>query len=101
MTEREALRCAIDHIKHMAAWIARLNSGYSFESLGEDMPGIEAALNLIQKPEPTHVRWLGEPVESMSHAKLVETVCYLIKKQADDQGALIRQHQTLAGYPKP
>lgn len=40
----EALRCAIDHLEHMAAWLGRLNSGYSFEGLGEDMPGIMAAL---------------------------------------------------------
>lgn len=40
---RDALNLAIDHIKHMAAWIGRNNRGYSFEALGEDMPGIEAA----------------------------------------------------------
>jgi hypothetical protein len=44
MDTRDALKCAIDHIEHMAAWIGRLNSGYSFEALGEDMPGIKAAL---------------------------------------------------------
>ena len=39
-----ALKMAVDHIEHMAAWITRLNSVYSFESLGEDMPNIKAAL---------------------------------------------------------
>lgn len=39
-----ALRTAISHIEHMAAWIGKQNAGYSFESLGEDMPGIRAAL---------------------------------------------------------
>jgi len=51
---REALKLAIQHIEHMAAWIReRNNSGpfdvtptYSFESLGEDMPGIKAAIDL-------------------------------------------------------
>lgn len=39
-----ALKLAIEHIEHMAAWITKLKSGYSFESLGEDMPGLKAAL---------------------------------------------------------
>lgn len=42
---RAALRLAIQHIEHMAPFIKRLNAGYSFESLGEDMPGIRAALD--------------------------------------------------------
>jgi len=41
---RAALVTAIDHIKHMAAWITSKDAGYSFEALGEDMPGMEAAL---------------------------------------------------------
>lgn len=41
---RAALKCAIEHIEHMAAWIGERREGYSFESLGEDMPGIKAAL---------------------------------------------------------
>jgi hypothetical protein len=39
----EALALAIQHIELMAAWITKQNAGYSFESLGEDMPGIKAA----------------------------------------------------------
>lgn len=42
---RAALKCAKGHIEHMAAWIGSQNAGYSFESLGEDMPGINTALN--------------------------------------------------------
>lgn len=42
--ERKALRNAIEHLEHMAAWISANNSGYSFEALGEDMPDIKAAL---------------------------------------------------------
>lgn len=46
----EALALAISHIEHMAAWITRQNEntgyGYSFEALGEDMPGIKAACSL-------------------------------------------------------
>ena len=41
---REALETAIQHIEHMAAWIGKQNTGYSFESLGEDMDGMRAAL---------------------------------------------------------
>lgn len=41
---RAALKLAIDHIEHMAAHFSNLGTGYSFESLGEDMPGIKAAL---------------------------------------------------------
>lgn len=40
----DALRTAIGHIEHMAAWIGKQNAGYSFESLSEDMPGIREAL---------------------------------------------------------
>jgi hypothetical protein len=46
----EALKLAISHAKHMAAWIGGVQLegkppyGYSFEALGEDMPGMEAAL---------------------------------------------------------
>ncbi|MFG1247652.1 hypothetical protein [Xanthobacter flavus] len=42
---RSALATAIRHIEHMAVWITAQNSGYSFEGLGEDMPGIKAALS--------------------------------------------------------
>lgn len=48
ITEREAvfaaLRKAVDHITHMAEWIGKQNAGYSFEGLGEDLPGIRDAL---------------------------------------------------------
>lgn len=45
-----ALKLAVDHLKHMGRWVgdkqlAGKISGYSFEALGEDLPGIEAALN--------------------------------------------------------
>lgn len=39
-----ALKTALDHIEHMAAWIAAQKAGYSFESLGEDMPNMRRAL---------------------------------------------------------
>jgi hypothetical protein len=41
---RAALKSAVDHIEHMAAWFSNRGTGYSFEALGEDMPGIKAAL---------------------------------------------------------
>lgn len=41
---QQALKTALDHIEHMAAFIGSQNAGYSFESLGEDMPGMRAAL---------------------------------------------------------
>lgn len=44
---RGALKTAIEHIEHMAAWISHNNSSYSFESLGEDMPGIREALRRV------------------------------------------------------
>ena len=40
----KALDLALSHIEHMAAWITAQKAGYSFESLGEDMPDIRAAL---------------------------------------------------------
>lgn len=41
---RAALKLAILHVEHMAAWIGRQQAFYSFEGLGEDMPSIKAAL---------------------------------------------------------
>lgn len=40
---RQSLSTAISHIEHMSAWITDQKAGYSFESLGEDLPGIRAA----------------------------------------------------------
>lgn len=45
----QQLRIAVGHIDHMAAWISRINAGeargtYSFESLGEDIEDIRAAI---------------------------------------------------------
>ena len=48
---RTALKLAIDHIEHMAAHFSNRGTGYSFESLGEDMPGIKAALNNLRGEE--------------------------------------------------
>lgn len=46
-----ALRIAVSHIEHMAAWIGEQNAGYSFESLGEDMPGIRGAIAKANGPQ--------------------------------------------------
>lgn len=48
----KALATAIGHIDHMAAWITQQNAGYSFEGLGEDMPGIRALVAAYVKLEP-------------------------------------------------
>lgn len=53
---REALRLAISHIEHMAAFISKANTDYrcgtySLESIGEDMPGMKSAL--AQSPADT------------------------------------------------
>lgn len=44
----KALAMAVRHIEHMAAWITKQNAGYSFESLGEDMPAIRSALPPVE-----------------------------------------------------
>lgn len=71
-----ALKCAIGHIEHMANYIGgqhrgeNIHGAYSFESLGEDMDGIKAALS--------HARSIG--------AELTEPcdVCGLsVDKRAD------------------
>lgn len=52
---REALKTAVEHLEHMAAWISsgsEAHPGYSFEALGEDMPGIKAALASLTAPKP-------------------------------------------------
>jgi len=40
-----ALRTCVEHIEHMAKFIADRKLGYSFESLGEDMPDIRTLLD--------------------------------------------------------
>jgi hypothetical protein len=41
---KAALKLALFHIEHMAAWIGKHPNGYSFESLGEDMDTIKYPL---------------------------------------------------------
>lgn len=43
-----ALKDAVGHIEHMAAFIASQQLGYSFESLGEDMPGMKDAISATE-----------------------------------------------------
>lgn len=43
------LKIAKGHIEHMAAFIGKQQAGYSFEGLGEDMPGIEAAITAASR----------------------------------------------------
>lgn len=57
-----ALRTALDHIEHMAAWISATNTKakwsneiYSFESLGEDRPAMRAALAATKTGGAIHV----------------------------------------------
>lgn len=50
---RATLKTAVSHIEHMAAWITSKNAGYSFESLGEDMPGLYAALAIDATTPPS------------------------------------------------
>lgn len=64
-----ALQKAIGHIEHMAAWISAQNAGYSFESLGEDMPGIRIALSSVPADER------GEPTRPANCAT-ADAVCH-------------------------
>lgn len=48
----DALKIAVIHIEHMAAFIGGKGLGYSFESLGEDMPSIRAAITLASGAKP-------------------------------------------------
>lgn len=62
---REALACAVQHIEHMAAWIAKQHSGYSFEGLGEDMRAIRDILEASpEDPSKSHVEPNGLPGEA-------------------------------------
>lgn len=47
---RKALNLAVDHIEHMAGAFSNKGTGYSFEALGEDLPGIKAALATEGQP---------------------------------------------------
>ncbi|MBT9472103.1 MAG: hypothetical protein V4514_19870 [Pseudomonadota bacterium] len=63
-SETDALRLAISHIEHMAAWIGSTNRGeakglYSFEALGEDMPGIRDALSQTLAPAAEPAAYLA------------------------------------------
>lgn len=79
---REALKTAIDHIEHMSAWIALRNAGYSFESLGEDMPGLKSALasnaSFQDRVRPWMLECFGEMIagdrEERNHRFLEEAL---------------------------
>ena len=58
---RTALKVAIDHIEHMSAFIATQRLGYSFESLGEDMPEMKSALESAPRSAAPNV-W--RPIET-------------------------------------
>jgi hypothetical protein len=58
-----ALETALGHIEHMAAFIQKQTAGYSFEGLGEDMPGMQAAL--VNRPPQT--RTMGIPTYTQEH----------------------------------
>ena len=62
----KALELAVSHIEHMAAWIGEQRRGYSFESLGEDMPGIKAALSASTDAAP--IAWMLR-AERASHTR--------------------------------
>lgn len=49
-----AIRTLLGHVQHMADWIAKRNEGYSFESLGEDLPDVTAELSRI----PPDFEWI-------------------------------------------
>lgn len=66
----DELRTAIRHIEHMAAWIGKQNSGYSFEGLGEDMPSIHAALECAR----THAQQVNSLHERGALRRLVDIV---------------------------
>lgn len=61
--QRAALKLAIFHLEHMAAWIGRKNTGYSFEGLGEDMPTLLAALAALDGIEPRRDALIYQVVE--------------------------------------
>lgn len=50
---RRALALAVGHIDHLATALASRKDGYSFESLGEDMPEIRGALALSSQQSNT------------------------------------------------
>lgn len=83
---REALKAALGHIEHMSAWIAGRNAGYSFESLGEDMPGMRAALSSpspdrLSEAEQKAVEWLRTHQEQCD----MDGVMVKVSRQAVDE----------------
>lgn len=65
---RAAFKLAIEHIEHMAAWIGQNNRGYSFEALGEDMPGIKAALGAFPATPPSKA--VADEIEGLAKGKI-------------------------------
>jgi hypothetical protein len=88
-TMREALKTAIGHIERMAAFITANTSGYSFESLGEDMPGMRAAL---EAGSPG----VGQPVERCeipANGKFDQPACHQSVTYGDlNAGHLVHEH---------
>lgn len=54
---KKALSVAMGHVEHMAKFIGTLKTGYSFESLSEDMPDIVDAVNNT----PNDFVWINKP----------------------------------------
>ena len=52
-----ALKVALGHVEHMAEFIGTLRTNYSFESLGEDLPGMWEAVNKA----PNDFVWINKP----------------------------------------
>lgn len=70
-----ALQCALGHIDHMTAFIGKANRGefsgcYDFESLGEDMPEMKAAL--ADQPRTVGELIGGVPMRTQLYAAGVE-----------------------------
>lgn len=92
--QAQALKVAVSHIEHMAAWITKRTAGYvpleqrsySFESLGEDMPEIKAVLAAAPFTSA-----LGPEARQWRHRKRGTTYTELDRGrlQSSDPGGLV------------
>lgn len=106
---RGALKTAVEHLEHMAAWISsgsEAHPGYSFEALGEDMPGIKAALASLTAPKPEDealMRQVLPPIAhgwAEEHGKALAALLAAAREEGYKAGWNDREDDLLAGIER-
>lgn len=97
-----AAKCAVEHIEHMAKWISAKGDGYSFESLGEDIAEIRAAIDATEDQSGPIVVDIGEALKLLQAAPELATMMMTTLMQsvsAEDLAAELQRRSASAPLP--